>query len=181
MVCATSSTRNAEPDRAVAMKSFVSVDELSVEFKTRNGLVEALQSVSLTLDKGEILGVVGESGSGKSVTAYSMLGLLGLSGRIKSGSVDYDGVALSEASERHLQEIRGREISMIFQNPRGALNPIRPVGKQIEDVLLRHAQATHAMARGRAIELLDKVRIINPEQRYWSLPYELSGEACANA
>jgi len=156
----------------------LSVDGLSVEFRTRNGTVKALDAVSLDVAKGEVLGIVGESGSGKSVTAYTVIGLLDAAGKPVAGSASYDGMDLLGAREGDLSDLRGREISMIFQNPRAALNPIRPVGKQIEDVLLRHNQATRQDARQKAIGMLEKVKILEPEQRYWSYPFELSGGMC---
>ncbi len=156
----------------------LTVEKLSVEFRTRNGIVTALNDVSLQVEKGEVLGIVGESGSGKSVTAYTVIGLLDAAGRTANGTASYDGINLTDASETSLRELRGREISMIFQNPRAALNPIRAVGKQIEDVLIRHAQASGQDAKAKAIEMLEKVKIINPAQRYWSYPFELSGGMC---
>ena len=160
---------------------FLDVDDLSVEFRTRNGIVKALEKVSIHVDKGEVLGIVGESGSGKSVTAYTIIGLLDRAGYATNGTAAFDGIPLSGAKESLLRDLRGREISMIFQNPRAALNPIRPVGKQIEDVLLRHAQASRHNAGKKAIDMLDQVKIINPEQRYWSYPFELSGGMCQRA
>ena len=162
------------------MKSrhFLEVDNLSVEFRTRDGIVSALKKVSLHIDKGEVMGIVGESGSGKSVTAYSIIGLLDRAGFATSGTAVFDGIPLSEAEEPLLRDLRGREISMIFQNPRAALNPIRPIGKQIEDVLLRHVQASRHDVQEKAIRMLEQVKIANPEQRYWSYPFELSGGMC---
>ncbi|MDJ0831919.1 MAG: ABC transporter ATP-binding protein [Gammaproteobacteria bacterium] len=157
---------------------FVSIEQLSVDFRTRNGIVRALDKVELSIKKGETLGIVGESGSGKSVTAYTLIGLLDAAGRVAGGSAMFDGMTMTGASESQLRDLRGREISMIFQNPRGALNPIRPVGKQIEDVLLRHARASRQNARAKAIEMLQQVRIVEPEKRYWSFPFELSGGMC---
>ncbi len=156
----------------------LNIDQLSVEFGTRNGIVKALKAVSFDVERGEIVGLVGESGSGKSVTAYTILGLLGGNGKATGGEATYGGVQLTGSSERALQDLRGREISMIFQNPRAALNPIRPVGKQIADVLVRHARATAGTARAKAIDMLRTVRIHDPERRYWSYPYELSGGMC---
>lgn len=156
----------------------LSVDNLSVEFRTRNGIVKALEDVSLHVEKGEVLGIVGESGSGKSVTAYTVMGLLDSAGTAPNGMASYDGIPLTGADESTLRELRGREISMIFQNPRAALNPIRSVGKQIEDVLVRHAQATRITSKAKAIEMLTKVKIVNPEQRYFNYPFELSGGMC---
>jgi peptide/nickel transport system ATP-binding protein len=158
--------------------SLLSVDRLSVEFRTRNGVVEALHEVSLQVAKGEVLGVVGESGSGKSVTAYTVLGLLDAAGRASGGGASFDGMPLVGTTEAALRDLRGREISMIFQNPRAALNPIRTVGAQIEDVLRRHAQATRETAKAKAIEMLDKVRIVDPASRYHAYPFELSGGMC---
>ncbi len=159
----------------------LSVNHLSVEFHTRNGIVSALNDISLQVEKGEVLGIVGESGSGKSVAAYTVIGLLDAAGRTANGSASYDGFTLTDASEVELRELRGREISMIFQNPRAALNPIRAIGKQIEDVLLRHAQANRQTAKQKAIEMLEKVKIVNPEERYWNYPFELSGGMCQRA
>ena len=156
----------------------LSVDNLSVEFRTRNGIVTALEDVSLHVEKGEVLGIVGESGSGKSVTAYTVMGLLDSAGYASNGNASYDGIPLTGADESTLRELRGREISMIFQNPRAALNPIRTVGKQIEDVLVLHAQATRTTAKTKAIEMLNMVKIVNPEQRYTNYPFELSGGMC---
>ena len=161
----------------------LSVQGLCVEFRTRNGTVRALDDVSLQVAKGEVLGIVGERGSGKSVTAFTVIGLLDAAGRAVSGQADYDGVPLLAAGkkslgEKDLNDLRGREISMIFQNPRAALNPIRPVGKQIEDVLLRHNQATRQDAQRKAVDMLTKVKILEPERRYWAYPFELSGGMC---
>jgi peptide/nickel transport system ATP-binding protein len=156
----------------------LAVDGLTISFATRNGTVTAVRDVSLEVAKGETLGIVGESGSGKSVTSYAVLRILDRAGRIAAGSITFSGVRLHDASEAELQDIRGREISMIFQNPRAALNPIRRVGAQIEDVLIQHVQATAMTAREKAIELLRLVRINDPEARYHAYPYELSGGMC---
>ncbi|WP_238123572.1 MULTISPECIES: dipeptide ABC transporter ATP-binding protein [unclassified Xanthobacter] len=160
------------------MTAFVDVRNLSVDFKTRNGLVHAVRDVSFTLDKGRTLGIVGESGSGKSVTSYSLMRILDAAGVIAGGAITFEGMDIGSASERAMRDIRGREISMIFQNPRAALNPIRKVGHQIEDVLRQHVQADAHNAREKAIEVLKQVRINNPEERYHSYPFELSGGMC---
>ena len=157
---------------------FLDINRLSVEFQTRNGVVRAIEDVTLQLAKGEVLGIVGESGSGKSVTAYTVIGLLDKAGAPVSGTAAFDGISITDASESTMRDLRGREISMIFQNPRAALNPIRPVGLQIEDVLLRHGLATQQTAKRKAIEMLDKVKIVDPERRYDSFPFELSGGMC---
>jgi peptide/nickel transport system ATP-binding protein len=154
------------------------VRDLTVEFATRNGIVRAIDSVSLSVSKGEILGVVGESGSGKSVTSYAVMRILDRAGNILEGETVYSGMDLAHMPEAEVAELRGREISMIFQNPRTALNPIRKVGHQIEDVLHAHAQAVGAKLKTAAIDALKQVRIANPEQRYHSYPFELSGGMC---
>ncbi|MDB4223714.1 ABC transporter ATP-binding protein [Granulosicoccus sp.] len=156
----------------------LSVSDLAVSFQTRRGEVNAVRGISFELQKSEILGIVGESGSGKSVTAYALMRILDEGGLIKTGELTYSGVDLKRAAERDMRNIRGREISMIFQNPRAALNPIRKVGHQIEDVLRRHSRATRQNAREKAIEALRAVRINDAEERYNAYPFELSGGMC---
>lgn len=160
------------------MSELLTVKNMNVEFSTRDGMVHAVRDVSFSLAKGEILGIVGESGSGKSVTSYAIMKILDRAGRLSSGQVQYFGIDLPSASEAEMRDIRGREISMIFQNARSALNPIRKIGLQIEDVLRQHAQAVGSGAREKAIELLRQVRIRDPEQRYHAYPFELSGGMC---
>ena len=118
------------------------VRDFGLEFRTRAGTVRALEGVNLQLRKGEIVGLVGESGSGKSVLSYAMLGISDAAARVTGGSARFGGIDLLGADAGTLADLRGREISMIFQSPRTALNPIRTVGLQIEDVLRRHAMAT---------------------------------------
>src|SRR6188474_1765835 len=135
------------------------VHDLTVEFSTRRGIVRAVQHVDISVAKGETVGIVGESGSGKSVTSYAVMRILDRAGRIADGAVSFTGIDVRSATEDQMRDLRGREMSMIFQNPRAALNPIRKVGKQIEDVLLEHVQATSATAKEKAIEILEQVRI----------------------
>jgi peptide/nickel transport system ATP-binding protein len=156
----------------------LAVRDLTVEFATRRGKVRAVQHVDVTVAKGETLGIVGESGSGKSVTSYAVMRILDRAGRIANGSIVFGGVDLRETSEVEMRDLRGREISMIFQNPRAALNPIRRVGKQIEDVLLHHVQARRSVVKSKAIDALRRVRIADPEERYYAYPFELSGGMC---
>jgi peptide/nickel transport system ATP-binding protein len=154
------------------------VEDLTVEFATRRGIVRAVQNIDISVNKGETLGIVGESGSGKSVTSYAVMRILDRAGKIAKGSVMFSGIDVKSATEREMRDLRGREISMIFQNPRAALNPIRKVGQQIEDVLLQHAQATSEDRGEKAIEALEQVRIARPRERYHAYPFELSGGMC---
>ena len=156
----------------------LSVKDLSVMFRTRRGNVDAVRGISFDVAKGEILGIVGESGSGKSVTSYALMRILDAGGTIKAGEAVYSGIDLRRAAERDMRDIRGREISMIFQNPRAALNPIRKVGHQIEDVLRHHARATRYDAREKAIAAMEAVKIKDAEERYNAYPFELSGGMC---
>ena len=154
------------------------VNDLTVEFSTRRGIVKAVQHVNIQVAKGETLGIVGESGSGKSVTSYAVMRILDRAGKIAEGSVMFSGIDVKAATENEMRDLRGREISMIFQNPRAALNPIRKVGDQIEDVLRQHVQ-TVATDRGeKAIEALEQVKIARPRERYHAYPFELSGGMC---
>ncbi|WP_441233349.1 dipeptide ABC transporter ATP-binding protein [Bradyrhizobium sp. 930_D9_N1_4] len=155
------------------------VQDLTVEFSTRRGVVKAVQHVNISVAKGETLAIVGESGSGKSVTSYAVMRILDRAGRIAEGSVMFSGIDVKAATEDQMRDLRGREVSMIFQNPRAALNPIRKVGDQIEDVLRTHVQQAMVSDRGeKAIEALEQVKIARPRERYHAYPFELSGGMC---
>jgi peptide/nickel transport system ATP-binding protein len=154
------------------------ISDLTVEFSTRRGIVRAVQHVDISIAKGETVGIVGESGSGKSVTSFAVMRILDRAGRIAQGAVHFSGLDLIAASEDQMRELRGREISMVFQNPRAALNPIRKVGHQIEDVLRQHSQVNSAELADKAVEMLDQVRIARPRERYHAYPFELSGGMC---
>lgn len=154
------------------------VDGLRVSFATRRDTVAAVRGASFAVARGETLGIVGESGSGKSVSAYAILRLLDRGGRIDGGDIRFDGIDLVSASEIQMRDIRGREIAMIFQNPRTSLNPIRRIGQQIEDALQRHARSAGEQLRTAAIDMLRTVRINEPEKRYHAYPLELSGGMC---
>jgi len=160
------------------MSALLSVQDLSLQFRTRDGVVHALDQISLSVERGEIVGLVGESGSGKSVLSYALLGLSDAAARITGGRANFDGFDLLGASDADLRDLRGREVAMIFQNPKAALNPIRKVGHQIEDVLLRHTTTPRAALRERAIDCLAEMRIPDPARRYHAYPFELSGGLC---
>jgi peptide/nickel transport system ATP-binding protein len=154
------------------------IRDLTVEFQTRRGIVTAVQHVNLIIAKGETIGIVGESGSGKSVTSYAVMRILDRAGRIADGSVMFTNIDVRQASEDDMRGLRGREISMIFQNPRAALNPIRKVGHQIEDVLLEHVKAAPSEVTDKAIEILDQVRIARPRERYHRSEERRVGKEC---
>jgi peptide/nickel transport system ATP-binding protein len=156
----------------------LSVEGLSVEFRTRNGIVKALDRVSFDVAPGETIALVGESGSGKSVTAYAIMRLLDDAGKISGGRVLLGDVDLLKASQSELETIRGKRIGMVFQNPRSALNPIRPVGQQIADVLVRHEKLGRKPAAEKAVELLRAVGITDPARRAKAYPFEMSGGMC---
>jgi peptide/nickel transport system ATP-binding protein len=137
-----------------------------------------VQHVNIAVAKGETLGIVGESGSGKSVTSYAVMRILDRAGKIAEGSVSFSGIDVKAASEDEMRDLRGREMSMIFQSPRLALNPIRKIGHQIEDVLLQHVQVDRSQVSEKAIEALEQVKIARPRERYHAYPFELSGGMC---
>ena len=167
---------------AAAQPPLLDVRDFGLEFRTRSGTVHALEGVNLQVRKGEIVGLVGESGSGKSVLSYAMLGISDRAARLTGGSAVFGGLDLLQADESTLADLRGREISMIFQSPRTALNPIRPVGQQIEDVLRRHAAARGpdltTSLKQRAVQALRDVAIADPERRVAAYPFEMSGGMC---
>ena len=160
------------------MSNLLEVKHLSLQFRTRGGTVQALQDVSMAIAKGETVGLVGESGSGKSVLSYALLGLSDAAARITEGSAYFDGLDLLGAKESDLADIRGREVSMIFQNPKVALNPIRKIGHQLEDVLARHTTTLSSARKARAIECLAEMKIPDPARRYHAYPFDLSGGLC---
>jgi peptide/nickel transport system ATP-binding protein len=159
-------------------RPLLDVGDLTVEFATRRGIVKAVQHVNIAVAKGETLGIVGESGSGKSVTSYAVMRILDRAGKIAEGSVMFSGIDVKGATEDQMRDLRGREMSMIFQSPRLALNPIRKIGRQIEDVLLQHVQVDRAQVTDRAIAALEQVKIARPRERYHAYPFELSGGMC---
>lgn len=158
--------------------SLLAVRDLHVAFHTRGGVVDAVRGVDLELAPGDTLAIVGESGSGKSVTAYSVMQLLDRSARIKQGQIVFRGEDITRAGAARMKALRGAAISMVFQSPRTALNPIRPIGWQIMDALAAHAVVPEGELRGRALELLEAVRIRDAAQRFDAYPEQLSGGMC---
>jgi len=160
----------------MGVETILDVKNLVVEFDTEEGIVKALNGVSFSLKKGEILGIVGETGCGKSVTVYTVLKLLPMPpARIVSGEVIYKGRDLLKLSEEELRKIRGKEIAMIFQEPMTSLNPVFTVGKQLMDVILLHRKVSKEEAREIALKALEDVRMQDPELIMKKYPHELSG------
>src|SRR5436305_4332378 len=155
--------------------ALLEVDDLRTYFKTRAGEVHAVDGVSFSVERGKTLGIVGESGCGKSVTALSIMGLLPPSGRIVSGSIRFDGRELTRMSQRELEDIRGRQIAMIFQDPMTSLNPTLTIGTQIMETMQRHLDVSRDEARKRAIGLLEEGHEPNPRQRLDDYPHRYSG------
>ena len=155
-------------------KSLLSVENLRVSFDTPKGVVEAVRGIDFELGQ-ERRGIVGESGSGKSQTGRAILRLISGNGRIDAGRMEFDGIDLLGASERRMRSIRGNRISMIMQDPQYSLNPVMTVGFQIAEAYLVHANATKQEARDRALDMLETVRIREPEKVYHLYPHEVSG------
>jgi len=157
------------------MEPLLHVDHLTTVFDLAGGAVPAVDDVSFDIRQGETLGVVGESGSGKSVTAFSIMRLVQPPGRIAGGSIFFRGRNLLELSEREMQRVRGAEISLIFQEPMTALNPVFTIGDQLRETLLVHGKAARHDAAARAVELLRAVRIPDAAGRAGDYPHQLSG------
>ncbi|MBM3598281.1 MAG: ABC transporter ATP-binding protein [Alphaproteobacteria bacterium] len=156
-------------------EALLRVSDLAVSFQALHGRLTVLEDVSFDIGHGEVLGVVGESGSGKSVTALSIMGLLGAQGSIDRGAIHFAGRNLVELDEPTMLDIRGREVAMIFQEPMTSLNPVYTVGFQIAEVLIEHLGLSRGAARGRAIELMRRIGIPAAEQRVDQYPHQMSG------
>ena len=159
-------------------RPLLEIDDLGVTFSTRHGPVEAVRGISLTLAEGETLGIVGESGSGKSVTGFAITRLLEKAGRVSQGRITFRDRDITKLTAAGLREMHGSAMAMIFQNPRGALNPIRAIGQQIADAILAHRKISRSDARAQALALLKAVKIRDPEKRMNAYPHELSGGMC---
>jgi peptide/nickel transport system ATP-binding protein len=151
------------------------VKDLKVRFATEDGIVQAVSGISFGLERGKVLGIVGESGSGKSVTAMTLMGLTrGVNARFE-GEVLYKGTDLLHVSDREMQNFRGNELGMIFQDPMTSLNPVYRIGEQIVEAIQAHENVGQRVARARAVELLRQVGIPNPESRARDFPHQFSG------
>ena len=156
--------------------ALLEVNDLATHFFTREGVVRAVDGISFEVERGETLGIVGESGCGKSVTALSIMGLIPKPpAKIVAGSVVFDGRDLTKLAEKQLEDVRGREIAMIFQDPMTSLNPTLKIGTQITETIRRHYDVPKQQARKKAIELLEEVRIPRAADRLDDYPHRFSG------
>lgn len=153
----------------------VNIEHERLSFFTPAGEVKALNDVSIHLKEGEILGIVGESGSGKSVTAYSLMGLTAYPGRLLDGKLHFNGHEVEKMKEKEMRKIRGKEVSIIFQDPMTSLNPVYTIGNQLVETIRLHTDKNKKQAKERAIELLSLVGINEPEKRIRQYPHEFSG------
>lgn len=157
------------------MAYLLEVDDLHTFFKTKKGIVKAVNGVSYRVEPGKTLGIVGESGSGKSVSAMSILKLLDGNGYIDSGTITFKGRNLAECTINDMYQIRGNEISVIFQEPMTSLNPVYTIEKQLNEVYLTHQKITKKEASEKSLEMLEAVKIPNPESVMKQFPHQLSG------
>lgn len=155
--------------------SLLELKNLHTFFDTKKGVVKAVNDVSYSLEEGETLGVVGESGSGKSVSAMSIIRLLDGNGRIDSGEIYFDGRNIRECTDKEMYQIRGNEISVIFQEPMASLNPVFTIERQIGEVFITHQGMKKKEAYRKAVAMLDQVKIPNPERVAKQYPFQLSG------
>ncbi|MGW1342371.1 ABC transporter ATP-binding protein [Kribbella sp. NPDC002412] len=171
----TESVTKAEPREPAVGKPFLELKDLQVHFPTDDGVVKAVNGLSFTLERGKTLGIVGESGSGKSVSSLAIMGLHKGSRAKVSGEIWLDGAELVSMSVEEIRRLRGRQMSMIFQDPLSAMHPFYKVGEQLSEAYLVHHDAPKAVAKKRAIELLDRVGIPSPQKRYDDYPHQFSG------
>lgn len=155
--------------------TILSVDNLTISFRTYSGTVRAVRGISFDVKRGETVAIVGESGSGKSVSVKGIMGILPKNAIIDSGSVRYNGMELTTLSEKEYQKIRGSKIGLVFQDPLSALNPIMKIGKQITEVLQLEGITNKDEARQKAIELMEAVGIPEAEKRFGQYPFQFSG------
>lgn len=157
------------------MQNIVEVKNLETTFTTKAGPFKAVNNISYEIQKGQTLGIVGESGCGKSVTSYSLMRLIQNPGEVTGGQVLLNGRDILKLSESQMEEVRGGEMAMIFQEPMTALNPVLTIGFQMDEQIMKHKKCTQKESKERAIEMLRLVGIPSPEERYSSYPHQLSG------
>ncbi|HLR35023.1 MAG TPA: ABC transporter ATP-binding protein [Tissierellales bacterium] len=157
------------------MGKLLEVDNLKTYFFTDDGVVKAVDGVKFSVDEGETIGIVGESGCGKSITSMSILQLIDYPGETVEGTINFQGRDLLKVSDKEMRNIRGNDISMIFQEPMTSLNPVFKIGHQISEVLILHQKMTKSQARERAIEMIKMVGIPRPEKIVDEYPHQLSG------
>ncbi|MDR2780033.1 MAG: ABC transporter ATP-binding protein, partial [Synergistaceae bacterium] len=155
--------------------NLLEISHLKTSFFTHMGDVKAVDDVSISLERGETLGIVGESGSGKSVAMLSVMRLLSDNGRIVSGEINFGGRDIAKLSEREMEHLRGKQIGMIFQDPMTSLNPVFTIGNQLTEMISRHQGLGRKEAIGRAAEMLSAVMIPSPGERMRQFPHEMSG------
>ena len=157
------------------MDNILTIRDLKVAFQVKGKLAYALDGINIDIPRGKIVGIVGESGCGKSMTAMSIMGLIKNPGKIVGGSIDFCGTELTKLSVRDYARIRGKDISMIFQEPMTSLNPVVKVGKQVMEAIILHEKISKEEAKNRVIEIFNEVGIPEAEKRFNSYPHELSG------
>ncbi len=160
------------------MTALLTIEDLTVSFGTSAGRVKALNNVSLTLEEGEVLCVVGESGSGKSTLALSIMGLLPQNSEISDGRIMYKDIDLLRAGSEQMRDLRGREISLVFQDAQSALNPIEAIGPQLEEVILAHSDTSLRNANKMAEDMLHEMGLADPKRIMGQYPFALSGGMC---
>lgn len=159
-------------------QELLKISNLVTAFENKRRTIPVLHGVDLSIKQGEILGIVGESGSGKTLTALSIMQLLPHGSRIKSGSICFNGTEITQLNEKQMCSVRGKCISMIFQDPMVALDPVYKCGDQISEAMRLHMGCSKNEAREKGLELLEQMRIPNPEKYYDAYPHELSGGMC---
>ncbi|MDU5017836.1 MAG: ABC transporter ATP-binding protein, partial [Corynebacterium sp.] len=155
--------------------SLLSISDLSITYRTAHGEVEAVSGIEFEVKPGEMTAIVGESGSGKSTSAMAAIGLLPDNASIVSGTITFDGHDVTQYSQKQWRELRGRRIGLIPQDPNNSLNPLKTIGASVEEGMAIHGQGDKASRKKRALELLERVGIDDPQRRYDQYPHELSG------
>ena len=160
------------------MTPLLTIEDLTVSFGTSAGRVKALNNVNLSLKEGEVYCVVGESGSGKSTLALSVMGLLPPNAEVSDGRITYKGIDLLRSGPEQMRSLRGNEISLVFQDAQSALNPIEPIGSQLEEVILQHTDVTLRIANQMVLDMLFEMGMSDPKRIMGQFPFALSGGMC---